>query len=267
MSYVKKAYHSLRKLKGIQFQTPYYNFPAYAPASDAKISMLNNLTTKCINELPQIYLEQIKTRPEVEFLTLCDWRIQEIETSKILRENFDNEGSDKGSQHEYYKIYSDIINPSKGSTLFEVGLGTNNTKLVSNMGSNGIPGASLRAFKKTFPSLQIIGGDIDEDILFKEERINTLYFDQLNPQQMKSQLSQLPLFDTIIDDGLHSPTANIQMFICCWKNLKSNGYYIIEDVRDESIGSVAVGILMCRDVKNIKIIKCRRLNMFVIEKA
>jgi hypothetical protein len=37
-------------------------------------------------------------------------------------------------------------------------------------------------------------------------------------------------FDIIIDDGLHTTDANINLFINSFNKLKKNGIYIIEDV-------------------------------------
>ena len=54
--------------------------------------------------------------------------------------------------------------------IFEVGLGTNNVDVPSNMGKDGKPGASLRAWRDYFPN-----ADIDTRILFKEDKIQTFY--------------------------------------------------------------------------------------------
>ena len=65
------------------------------------------------------------------------------------------------------------------TNIFEIGLGSINTKIVSNMGKFGKPGASLRAFRDFCPNAIIYGADIDQSILFKEERIKTLV-EQIN---------------------------------------------------------------------------------------
>ena len=76
--------------------------------------------------------------------------------------------------------------------------------IKSSMGSIGKPGASLRMWKDYF-QYNIYGADIDRDILFNEERINTYYVDQLNTESIKSMWKDIGLndFDIIIDDGLH----------------------------------------------------------------
>ena len=64
--------------------------------------------------------------------------------------------------------------------ILEIGLGTNNVDVVSNMGRDGIPGASLRAFRDYLINSKIYGADIDKSILFSEERIETYFVDQTN---------------------------------------------------------------------------------------
>ena len=116
--------------------------------------------------------------------------------------------------------------------VFECGLGTNNPNLQSNMTINGIPGASLRVWRDYFKNAQIYGADIDKDILFQEDRIKTYYVDQLNTPSIETMWKNIGInnFDIIIDDGLHTTDANINLFINSFNKLKKNGIYIIEDV-------------------------------------
>ena len=101
------------------------------------------------------------------------------------------------------------------------------------MGSIGKPGASLRMWKDYFPNANIYGADIDRDILFNEDRINTYYVDQLNTESIKSMWKDIGLnnFDIIIDDGLHEVNANLNFFFNSFDKLKKNGIYVIEDVK------------------------------------
>jgi 23S rRNA U2552 (ribose-2'-O)-methylase RlmE/FtsJ len=90
-------------------------------------------------------------------------------------------------------------------------MGSNNLDVVSNMGAGGRPGASLRAFRDFLPNAQIYGADIDDSILFQENRIKTFPVDQLNPEALSRLGELIPdnYFDLIIDDGLHAPDANV----------------------------------------------------------
>ena len=146
-------------------------------------------------------------------------------------------GSDKGGKnnhHNYSEFYSEIFfhKRKEVKNIIEIGIGTNNTSLASNMGKEGVPAASLRAWRDYFENAQIYGADIDREILKDEDRIKTFYVDQTNPKIISSMYDQIGVseFDIILDDGLHEFSANICLFENSIKNLSQNGTYIIEDV-------------------------------------
>jgi hypothetical protein len=105
-------------------------------------------------------------------------------------------GSDKvpSLRHNYTKLYHNLFNSMRDQPLrvFELGIGTVDPKLVSNMSCyNGYkPGASLRGWKEYFPNSQIYGADIDTNILFEEDRIETFFCDQTKPEVIKALWSQ-----------------------------------------------------------------------------
>jgi hypothetical protein len=159
-------------------------------------------------------------------------------------------GSDKGQgwrrpnrptlTHNYTTIYSVLFGNLRDRPLriFELGLGTNDTKFADNMGINGIPGASLRGWRELFPNALVFGADIDRDILFEEDRIKTFYCDQLDSVAVRDLWSQPVLqggMDIIIDDGLHSFEANTSFLDGSLANLRPGGVYVIEDIRQEAI--------------------------------
>ena len=80
----------------------------------------------------------------------------------------------------------------------EVGLGSNNTELLSNMGSDGKPLASLRAWRDYFPNAQIYGADIDKDILTNEERIKTFFVDQTKPDTIREMLKKKAVMNLML---------------------------------------------------------------------
>jgi predicted methyltransferase len=101
------------------------------------------------------------------------------------------------------------------------------------MGKNGRPGASLFGWNEFFPSSYIFGADIDENILFNTNKIKTFFCDQTNKQIIEEMWNNNDLvenFDIIIEDGLHTFDANVCFFENSIHKLKSNGYYIIEDI-------------------------------------
>ena len=90
-----------------------------------------------------------------------------------------------------------------------------------------------------FPSAKVIGVDIDKNILFNEERIETYYCDQLKAISMenfakKANLSENSA-DIIIDDGLHTFKAGISFFEGMIKFMNEDGIYIIEDVEPKDM--------------------------------
>jgi hypothetical protein len=116
-------------------------------------------------------------------------------------------------------------------SLLEIGIGTVRPDAPSNMAwfEGYKPGASLRAFKEYFPNATVCGGDVQEDCMFEEERIRTLQFDSTDRAQCDAALGGLS-FDIIVDDGLHTTTAQIQTFRNLWHRVNPGGFYFIEDV-------------------------------------
>jgi hypothetical protein len=150
-------------------------------------------------------------------------------------------GSDKGhAYHNYTAIYSVLLGKLRDRPLriFELGLGTNNPRLISNMGVNGLPGASLRGWRELFSQALVYGADIDRDILFEEDRIKTFYCDQLDSVAIRALWSQPVLqggFDLMIDDGLHTFEANISFLNGSLEHLRPGGIFVIEDIAQETI--------------------------------
>jgi hypothetical protein len=147
-------------------------------------------------------------------------------------------GSDKGNHHNYSTLYHYLFDNIKTEKLnvFEVGLGTNNTSVPSNMGPNGRPGASLRGWKEYFVNSNVYGADVDSGILFEEDRILTFFVDQTKKETIDElwdspKLSPID-FDIIIDDGLHEFHANRKFFENSIQKLKKGGIFIIEDISE-----------------------------------
>ena len=181
-----------------------------------------------------------KIKYEIRFLLKTNMHVKYIKNLKVdkkLTELMNYHGSDKGGrtgEHNYSDFYSEIFLNNKNDikNFLEIGLGTNNISLQSNMGKNGIPLASLRAWRDYFPNANIYGADIDRKILKNENRIKTFYVDQTDPDTIFDLFSQIKVkeFDVIIEDGLHEFSANICFFENSIKYLSKTGIYIIEDI-------------------------------------
>ena len=68
-------------------------------------------------------------------------------------------------------IFSNSRNDIK--LLFECGIGTNNPNLISSMGADAKPGASLKMWEDFFPNASIFAADIDKDVLINKGRIKS----------------------------------------------------------------------------------------------
>ena len=157
--------------------------------------------------------------------------------NKQLTDLMNLSGSDKGGRnnhHNFASYYSEIFFHKRNDikNFLEIGLGTNDTSVLSHMGLNGIPLASLRAWRNYFKNANIYGADIDKNILKNEDRIETFYVDQTDPITIKEMFKNIgeKKFDIILEDGLHEYNANICFFENAIEYLEPNGTYIIEDV-------------------------------------
>jgi hypothetical protein len=153
-------------------------------------------------------------------------------------------GSDKGGgvanrpfgwlPHTYADFYSMLFDHCRTHVrfVFECGLGTNNSDLPSSMGILGRPGASLRVWRDYFPAARVIGADIDKDILFNEDRIETYFVDQTSEESILELWANIPevKFNLMIDDGLHTYAAGVSLFENSISKLDDQGIYVIEDV-------------------------------------
>ena len=155
----------------------------------------------------------------------------------VLGRLFTKYGSDKSTTHNYFMLYASILNSMESVTkVLEIGLGTNYPDIVSTMGKGGRPGASLRAFRDYLSDASVFGADFDRRVLFEEERIKTYFVDQTDPDTFEELGNQIGgNFDLMIDDGLHSPNANLHSLKFFLPRLKVGGYAVIEDVNPHTV--------------------------------
>lgn len=158
-----------------------------------------------------------------------------MESTKLCNIMKDH-GSDKGDDwHNYTQIYTILFHNNKEQikNLFELGIGSTNTKIKSHMKNSYSPGGSLRGWREYFPKANIFAADIDKDILDNEERIKKFFVDQTDKDIIFSMWKSTEMpesFDIIIDDGLHDFEANNVFFTSSIHKLAENGIYIIEDI-------------------------------------
>eukprot|EP00439_Symbiodinium_sp_Y106_P056752 s2072_g7.t7 len=156
-------------------------------------------------------------------------------------------GSDK-AQNGYCPIYEVLLQPLKVQRLLEVGLGTQNPDSLSSMAGLGPgfrPGGSLRAWRDYLPQAFIYGLDVMPDAMVRgEARVRTALADSANEGHVASVMkswgfASAPgpgtprgVFDVVVDDGLHSPEAQIATLGSLWPWLKRGGIFVVEDIND-----------------------------------
>jgi hypothetical protein len=213
-----------------------YTFPMFQPYSSGTYEQRARLTINCINQtIPSLgsLATSIGCRPP-RVVTIEDFAKtkEQLRSANELKRYLDTHGSDKATLHQYHYVYGPILmDRIKISGVLEIGMGTNNTDVVSNMGTGGRPGASLRAFRDYLEQAKIYGADIDQRILFADDRIETFFVDQTDPGSFVALGEQVPSdLDLIIDDGLHSPSANIETLKFALSRIKPGGWVVIEDI-------------------------------------
>jgi hypothetical protein len=146
-------------------------------------------------------------------------------------------GSDKSTIHNYDEFYFDFLKNIKNNSglVVEIGIGTNNPLIPSSMGITGTPGASLRSFRDFLPNMQILGADIDREILFAEDRIETFYVDQKRFKSFDHLLHRIQSFspggvDFVVIDGLHQPLTDLNSVRALLPYLKTGAKMFVEDV-------------------------------------
>jgi hypothetical protein len=156
-----------------------------------------------------------------------------VKPNLSLVELFNLHGSDKSTHHDYGDFYETILGSrfEQIETIVEIGIGTNNLTIPQNMGLGGKPGASLRAFRDWARRSSVIGADIDKECLFEEDRIKTVFLDQLDISTfgpIKKLITNGA--DLIVIDGLHTPEADINSVWQLLPHLRINGYLVVEDI-------------------------------------
>lgn len=247
-------------------------FPMFRPASIGPFRARATLTVGCINEclprlgaLAHLVSNDLAILPAPMFSQAEGPRAMAIKAKQV----FDEYGSDKGSMHGYHHIYGRIFrDPLAVRGVLEIGIGTNHTDVVSNMGRAGSPGASLRALRDLLPSAHIYGADIDTRILFTEDRIDTYQVDQMDTESILRLERAVPDgLDVVIDDGLHSPAANLGVIMLSVRKVKVGGWVVIEDIVESAVPVWQVVAALLRTSWSCYLLKAEHRLAFVAERG
>ena len=245
------------------------SFPIFTPVVAGSIRSRAVFTIQAANQTFPLILDLLactgrRIEDPISIESLVDSDDKRL-AAKELRSLFDRYGSDKATTHNYHLLYGAILAERDSIiALLEVGLGTNNLDVLSNMGIDGKPGASLRAFRDFLPKARIYGADVDRRILFSEERISTFFVDQTDPGSFVGVADAVDGgFDLIIDDGLHSPHANLATLLFALERLKIGGWFVVEDIAASALPVWQVVALM-PDYYNSYIVASKAAFLFVV---
>ena len=233
LDFLNKFKHFLnRKI----FKNLKYEFEEFIPNSLSDSRTTHNLIKININQFSKNLSSIHNFFEKFEIINLDSLHINHSFNEKI-KQMFEKHGSDK-SKHGYHLLYSNIferlpINP----TILEIGLGTTNSLIPSNMGEKGIPGASLFALSEIYPNSEIFGADIDINILMNFNNVKSFYLDQNNFKTYNNKLIEGKEFDLIIDDGLHMQSANLNTLRFALERLKPGGILVIEDISSSALNT------------------------------
>jgi hypothetical protein len=132
--------------------------------------------------------------------------------------------TDKSYEHNYYElVYDELFKDTREQVtkLVEIGVYT---------------GESIRLWRDYFVNAEIIGVDIDTGTFEKHQvntsrdRITILQADQSKENDIRTVQNNIGKVDIIIDDGSHRMLDQQFLLSKLFKNIKSKGIYIIEDL-------------------------------------
>lgn len=263
---IKMLFKRLAGRRAVSF----FDFDMYAPYSRGPN---RQKTDHAIDSTNQIFprLAEFASSQGNQALQLIPAEIWGADTRDIaiaLKPLLDNYGSDKANKHNYHFVLGRILKErSNLRAILEIGLGSNDPKVVSNMTARGKPGASVRAFRDFLPAAQVFGADFDRGALFTEDRIKTYFVDQTDPATLVELGKFLPEeLDLIIDDGLHSPLANLNSLRFGLGRLRRGGWMVIEDVNPlaEPFWQTVAGLLSSEFEAHW--VQCTRNPVFLVQR-
>lgn len=143
----------------------------------------------------------------------------------MLGKLFDAYGCDKTRKHKYDRVYEPVLEKYKDEEINILEIGVFN-------------GHSTEAFHEFLPKANLYGIDIfvrtraGDLPCYQKDRTDYLKASSIDPSVSRQLIEKFGniKFDVIIDDGLHTPKANMLTFRHLSKFLKEDGHFFIEDV-------------------------------------
>ena len=248
--------------------------PWFVPGSSMTEEQRRTMPTQVASRTPDALLRLFarlnnnQPFPVIDINDLC-LSFGQLKAAKSLEFLLGECGSDKSKLHSYHILYGAIIElVSRSPRILEIGLGTKDQSIASNMNfcADSCPGGSLRAFKKYSPHAIVDGADIDRSIVVEDCRVFCV--DQTMPHTFDSILvNGESCYDLIIDDGLHSPDANLYTLDFALSLLAPNGFIVIEDISSHALDIwKVVGYQMQEKGFRCSLIKDNASYLFVVSR-
>ena len=133
--------------------------------------------------------------------------------------------------HAYTPFYEALLHDLSPRIVVEFGIGSQVDGMPYRMLPPNVPGGSLRGWREFFPAARIIGADLDRDVLFAEDRIDTFWVDVQSTVAIRDMWQGIGgTVDLIVDDAYHTFKANECLLKNSFHMLRPGGFYIIEDI-------------------------------------
>ncbi len=134
-------------------------------------------------------------------------------------------GTDKGSLHDYLRVYSTWLGPLRKRPihLLEIGVGGYDDPMDG--------GNSVRLWRTYFPKGRIFAVDLYDKRPHDERRIKTFQGSQDDPAFLNLVADAIGHIDVIIDDGSHINRHVITTFETLFPRLAAGGLYFVEDTQ------------------------------------
>jgi hypothetical protein len=132
-------------------------------------------------------------------------------------------------------IYSFIDGDTNDGVMLEIGIGSHNPQIPSNMIGIGSSGGSIKAFLELFPQWRIWAADIDPSCFFSAPRLNCEVVNQRKLRSLRKLAQKLPKLNLVVVDGLHKFYADFNSLFVLRSKMLCGGVFVIEDIFDAEL--------------------------------
>jgi len=166
------------------------SFPMFSPASAGSAHDLAAVAIQAAEQVFPLLLSIASLNGKATSTTVPITCFADDENKRFaaanLKELPNHYGSDKARYHDYHLLYGSLLSePTSVTALLEIGLGTNNPRMISNMGKrglarrltsgiSGLPAEGTGLWRRHRPS-DLVRGRPDHNILRGPDRSDLAY--------------------------------------------------------------------------------------------